>query len=189
GDADAIAVAADPRDHARDQVAGLRMIGPAEAERVQVGDRPRAHGEDVAQDPPDTRRRTLIGLDVGGVVVALHLEDRRVAVANVDHAGILARPADDPRRLGRQLLEVDARALVAAMLRPHDREDAELDEVGLATERLQDAPIFLVAEAVLGDRFGGDAGGVEYVHARVISGGAGWGLGWNEAPPFPRIAR
>src|SRR6185312_9064181 len=75
------------------------------------------------------------------------------------------------------------------MLRPHDREDAELDEVGLATERLQDAPIFLVAEAVLGDRFGGDAGGVEYVHARVISGGAGWGLGWNEAPPFHRIAR
>src|SRR6185312_7806825 len=71
------------------------------------------------------------------------------------------------------------------MLRPHDREDAELDEVGLATERLQDAPIFLVAEAVLGDHFGGDAGGVEYVHARVISGGAGWGLGWNEAPPPP----
>src|SRR6185437_15397668 len=74
------------------------------------------------------------------------------------------------------------------MLRPHDREDAELDEVGLATERLQDAPIFLVAEPVLGDHFGGDAGGVEYVHARVISGGAGWGLGWNESSsPSPSL--
>ena len=126
-DADAIAVAADARDHAGDEVPRLGVIGPAEAQRIQVGDRPRAHGEDVAQDAADARRRALIGLDVGRVVVALHLEDRRVAVADVDHAGILARSADHPRRLGRQLLQVDARALVAAMLRPHDREDAELD--------------------------------------------------------------
>ena len=138
-DSDAIAVAADPRDHARDQVPRLRVVGPAEAQRVQVRDRPRAHGEDVAQDPADARRRALIGLDVGRVVVALHLEDRRVAVADVDHAGIFAGAANHPRRLGRQLLQVDARALVAAMLRPHDREDAELDEVRLAAERFQDA--------------------------------------------------
>ena len=138
-DADAIAVAADARDHARDQVPRLGMIGPAEAQRVQVRDRPRAHGEHVAQDAADAGRRALIGLDVGRVVVALHLEDRRVAVADVDHAGILARAADHPRRLGRKLLQVDARALVAAMLRPHDREDAELDQVRLAAERVQDA--------------------------------------------------
>ena len=75
------------------------MIGPAEAQRVQVGDRPRAHGEDVAQDAADAGRRALIGLDVGRVVVALHLEDRRVAVADVDHAGILARARRSPTAL------------------------------------------------------------------------------------------
>ena len=50
---------------------------------------------------------------------------------------------------------------VAAMLRPHDREDAELDQVRLAAERVEDAVIFLVAEAMLGDDFGGDGGGFE----------------------------
>ena len=134
------------------------MVGPAEAQRVQVGDRPRAHGEDVAQDAADAGRRALIGLDVARVVVALHLEDRRLAVADVDHAGILARAADHPGRLGRQLLQVDARAFVGAMLGPHDREDAELDQVGLAAQRVEDALIFLGREAVLGDDFGGDAG-------------------------------
>ena len=31
------------------------------------------------------------------------------------------------------------------MLGPHDREDAELDEVGLAPQRVEDALVFLVA--------------------------------------------
>src|SRR5438874_1221812 len=84
-------IAADAGDHARDQVSRLRVIGPAEAQSVEVRHRSRAHGEHVAQDSADTRRRALIGLNVGGVVVALHLEDRRVAVANVDHARIFAR--------------------------------------------------------------------------------------------------
>ena len=103
--ADAIAVAADAGDHARDQMPGLRMVRAAEAQRVQIGDRPRAHGEDVAQDAADAGRRALIGLDEGGVVVALHLEDRGLAVADVDDAGILARAADHARARGRQRLQ------------------------------------------------------------------------------------
>ena len=154
-DADAIAVAADARDHAGDEVPRLGMIGPAEAQRVQIGDRPRAHGENVAQDAADAGRGALIRLDVGRVVVALHLEDRRIAVADVDDAGVFARPADHPRRLRRQLLQVDARAFVAAMLRPHDREDAELDHVRLAAERLEDAVIFFGAQARARRRFRG----------------------------------
>jgi hypothetical protein len=64
----------------------------AEAQRVQQRDRPRAHREDVADDAADAGRRALIGLDERRVVVALHLEDRREAVADVDRAGVLARP-------------------------------------------------------------------------------------------------
>src|SRR6185369_15944263 len=102
----------------------------------------------------------------------LHLEDRRIAVADVDHPGILARALDHPRRLGRELLQVNARRFVRAMLRPHDREYAELDEVRLAAERLQDAAVFLVRKAVLGHDFGSDGGSFEDVHARLPNGAA-----------------
>ena len=57
--ADAIAVAADAGDDAVDEMARLGMVGRAEAQRVQVGDGPRAHGEDVAQDAADAGRRAL----------------------------------------------------------------------------------------------------------------------------------
>ena len=159
GHADAIAVAADPCDHARHQMPRLGMVRPSEPQRIQVGDGPRAHGEDVAQDSSDPCRGALIGFDVGRVVVALHLEDCRVAVADVDDAGILARAANHPRRFGWQLLEMQARALVAAVLRPHDGEDAELDEVRLAAHRVQDALVFVGAEAVVGNDLGRDHGG------------------------------
>jgi hypothetical protein len=78
------------------------MIRRAEAQGVHRRDRPRAHGEDVAQNAADAGRRTLIGFDVGGMVVALHLEDHAVAIADIDHAGILARTLDDDRAGGRQ---------------------------------------------------------------------------------------
>ena len=94
--AEGVAVAADAGDDAGDQMAGLGVVRRAEAQRVHRRDRPRAHGEDVAQDAADAGRRALIGLDVGGVVVALHLEDDRLAVADVDDAGVLARAAGSP---------------------------------------------------------------------------------------------
>ncbi len=98
---DAIAITADPGDHALDQMLHLGMVGPAEAQRVEIGDWARAHGEDIAQDAADPGRRALIGLDVAGMVVALHLEDRGQLpaigpVADIDHPGVLARTADHP---------------------------------------------------------------------------------------------
>ena len=90
--ADAVAVAADALDHAGDEVLHLRMVGPPEAQRVEVGDRPRAHREHVAQDAADAGRRALVGLDVARVVVALHLEDARLAVADVDHPAFSPGP-------------------------------------------------------------------------------------------------
>ena len=75
------------------------MVRRAEAQRVHLGDRPRAHGEDVAHDAADAGRRALIGLDERRVVVALHLEDGGLAVADIDDAGILARALDHLRAL------------------------------------------------------------------------------------------
>jgi hypothetical protein len=44
------------------------------------------------------------------------------------------------------------------MLGPHDREDAQLDQVRRAAEAVFDNGVFLGRETVLGDDFGGDLG-------------------------------
>src|SRR5579871_3567972 len=87
-----IAVAADTGDDARDQRPRLRMFRIAETERIEAGDRTRAHGEDVAQNAADAGRRSLIGLDEGGVIVALHLEDAGEAAADIDDAAFSPGP-------------------------------------------------------------------------------------------------
>ena len=141
-----------------DQVARLRMLRIAERQRVEAGDRPRAHGEDVAQNAADAGRGALIGLDVARVVVALHLEHDGEPVADIDDAGILARALDHPGRLGRQRAQMDLRGFVRAVLVPHRREDAELGEARRAADQLEDALVLVRLEAVLGDQFRRDGG-------------------------------
>ena len=154
--AHAIAVAADAADHARNEMTGLGMVGNAEAQRVHHRDRTRAHGEHVAHDAADTGRRALIGLDEGGMIVAFHLEDRGVAVSDVDHAGIFARPLQHPGRRCRQAAQMGACRFVGAMLAPHDGEDAKLDEIGRAVQEFHDARIFGLGQAVLADNLRSD---------------------------------
>ena len=139
---------------------------------VQGRDRPRAHGEDVAQDAADARRRALVGLDEGGVVVALHLEDAGVPVADVDDAGVLARALDHPRRLRRQRAQVQARGLVGAVLVPHRRDDAELGQRRLAADEVDEALVFVRLEAVLLHELGGDVdvGSASLSHIRPAAG-------------------
>src|SRR6185312_929499 len=98
---------------------------------------------DIAQYAADAGRRALVRLDIGGVVVALHLEDHAIAVADVDDAGVLARPVDDARPLGRQGPQPLLRALVRTMLVPHGREDAEFGEARLAPDQVEDALVFV----------------------------------------------
>ena len=176
--AERIAVAADAGHHARHQMARLRMLRRAEGERVEAGDRPRAHREHVAQNAADAGGRALIRLDVARVVVALHLEHDRLAVADIDHAGVLARPLDHPRRLGRQAPQMDARGFVRAVLVPHRRENPELGEARHPPDQLEDALILVGLETVAGDEFGGDLGLVHGCLNREING-ARKGLLWR----------
>ena len=108
GNADRVAVSADAGDDAAEELRRARVIGASEAQRVQPGDGPCAHREDVAEDAAHARRRALVGLDEARVVVRLHLEDGGEAVADVDDAGVLAGALDDSRALRRKALEVDA---------------------------------------------------------------------------------
>src|SRR6185503_18016322 len=101
----------------------------------------------------------------------------REPVAHVDGAGVLARAHHDVRPLGRQQLEQLARVLVAAVLRPHQREDGKLEPVRLASELLADELVLGVGETELAVRSGGRHLG----HAK---------LGFSEAeakslPPSP----
>ena len=131
GHSDAVPVVADPGDRALEHPARI-----AEAEPVEQRDRPRAHGDDVAQDPADPGRGALERLDRGRVVVALDLERNRLAVAEVDDARVLARALEDAWRVGREALQEERGVLVAAVLRPEEREDGELEMVRLALEQL-----------------------------------------------------
>ena len=104
GDADTVSIAANARDDAVDQMFGLWVVGLTEAQGIHIGYGTRAHGEDVAKDAPHARRRALIGLDVGGVVVAFHFKHDGLAVADVYDARVLAWAANHPRRLRWQRL-------------------------------------------------------------------------------------
>jgi hypothetical protein len=62
--------------------------------------------------------RALEGLDGGRVVVALDLESDRLAVAEVDDAGVLAGALQHSGPAGRKPPQQAGRVLVAAVLRP-----------------------------------------------------------------------
>ena len=142
GHADAVAVVADPGDRAPEA-----PVGRAEAQAVQQRHRPCAHGDDVAQDPADTGGRALKRLDRRGMVVRLDLERDRLALAEVDHPRVLARPLQHALARARQALEQARRVLVAAVLRPEQREDRQLEVIRVAPEQLADSRVLEIGEA------------------------------------------
>ncbi len=131
------------------------MIEAPEAQRIERGDGPGPHRKDVAQDAADARGRPLVGLDERGMVVALHLEDRRKPIPDVDDAGILARTLKHPGAFGREKLQKISGAFVAAVLRPHHGEDPQLRVVGFSTQNRDDLLILFLGQAVAGDHFRG----------------------------------
>ena len=123
------------------------MAGLGEAQAVEQRNRARAHRDDVAEDPADSRRGTLERLDGGRVVVALDLERDREAVAEVENARVLPWPLEHTLPVARQPLQQQRRMLVAAVLRPEKREDRELEVVRVACEERADALVLPVGQA------------------------------------------
>ncbi len=155
-DADAVAVVRDPGDRLAEVPVGL-----AEAEPVEQRDRAGAHRDDVAEDPADTGRRALERLDRRRVVVRLDLESDRETVAEVDHAGVLARSLQHALAARRKPPKQTGRVLVAAVLRPEEREDGQLEVVRRALEQLADTVELPVRQAKAAmERFRDGAQGV-----------------------------
>ena len=153
-----IAIPAHAFDHALDQMRGLGMRRHAEAERIHRRNGPRAHGEDIAQDAAHAGGSALMRLDVAGVVVAFHLEDHRLPVADIDHARILARPADHLRSGGGQGAQPFLRRFVGTMLVPHRRKDAQFGKCRHAPDDAQHARIFVGLQPMRGNQLRGDFG-------------------------------
>jgi steroid delta-isomerase len=122
------------------------MIRLCETKAVEQGDRPRAHGDDVAQDPADAGRGPLEGLDRRGMVVRLDLEGDRLAVTEIDHARVLTGALQNAFSLGRKPFQEESRMFVAAVLGPEQGEDGKLEVVGVAAEQLADAVELLVGQ-------------------------------------------
>ena len=120
GHAKAVAVTGDAAYHALDHgvisvhetaIGGVRFNGP-KAQRVHHGQRPRAHGEDVAQNAAHAGGRALEGLNVAGMVVAFDLEGAGPSVAHVDDTGIFAWALHHALAFRGQALQVHAARLI-----------------------------------------------------------------------------
>ena len=144
--AEAIAVAADPGDHAVEEVAVMSRIERAKAQRIQNRNRSGAHREHVAEDAAHTGGRPLIRLDRRRVIVRLDLEDHRQSIANIDRPRVLARPLQDIRTLGGQLTQERLRGLVRAVLAPERAEHAELEVVWIAPDGTHDGAVLVLVQ-------------------------------------------
>ncbi len=124
----------DAGDDAFENPAIAWSVERTEAQRVHDRDRPRAHSEDVAQDSAYAGGRALERLDEAGMIVRFDLERDGVTIADIDDAGVLTRTLHHQLAAGRQLLQMQARAFVGAVLAPHHAENAEFGVVGFAAE-------------------------------------------------------
>ncbi len=135
--ADRVPVGGDAVDHALRDVAAVRILEPAETQRVGEADHLGAHAQHVAHDPADPGRRAFERHHLRGVVVRLVRDHDAVALAlplaEMQDAGIFGRPLHHGRPFGRQLAQEAAAGLVRAMLAPLR---VEREQLGVA----RDAP-------------------------------------------------
>src|SRR5205814_3328544 len=90
--------------------------------------------------------------------VRFDFERNGKTIADIDDAGVLARPLQDVLPLARQFLQVDARALIGAVLAPHNAENAQFRERRLAPEQPQNLVVFRSSELMSLDHIRRDLG-------------------------------
>ena len=159
GHAHAVAVVGDACHHALHQAHVALIFQGPKAQGIEQGNRPGTHGEDVAQDAAHTRGRPLERLHRRGVVVALDLEGQALALAQIHHAGVLARAHQDAGASGGETRKQRPRVAVAAVLRPHHPKHAQLSPVGGPAQAAADLVVIGLAEVLLFQCLGNGIGG------------------------------
>src|SRR5437879_13708775 len=94
----------------------LWSVHDSEPNRIQDRYRTSAHSEYIAENSAHAGRRALKRLDERRMVVALHLEDDRPAVADVHGARVLAGTLEQVRRARGQPAQEHTGVLVGAVL-------------------------------------------------------------------------
>ena len=132
----------------------LRIVQRSEPQRIHHRNRPRAHGENVAQNSAHARSRALKRLNETRMIVGFNLERNRPAVADIDNAGVLPRALQHQLAASRQLLQMQPRAFVRTVLAPHHAENAQLCITRLASKQRYNLFIFRASQLVRSDDFG-----------------------------------
>src|SRR5438046_8479273 len=95
------------------------------------------------------------------MIVRFDLERDDITAADIDNARVLAGALHYQLAASGQLLQMQARTLVRAMLAPHYAEDAQLRVRRLASEDRHDLVILGRDQLVLSDDVGGDGAHLE----------------------------
>ena len=139
--AQGVTVATDTGNHAANHASGVGVINRAETQRIHHSNRACTHRNNVTHNTAHTGSGTLVGLHVRGVVVGLNLEGNSPAVTNVGHTGVLTDTDHQVLLhlfgdLRTELLQMNLRRLVGAVLGPHDRVHCQLSRGGAAAQNL-----------------------------------------------------
>ena len=124
------------------------MIDAAKAQGVERSDGPGAHGKNISQNTADAGGGSLIGFNKRRMVMTFHFESHGEPVADIDDAGVFTGSLEDMSPFRRQLFKIRPRTLVAAVLRPHNRENAQLGIVRLAPKNSGDLLVFLRSQTM-----------------------------------------
>ena len=152
--ADAVAVMGDAGHHPFHQAHVAALLQGTKTQGIEQGDRPGPHGENVPQDAAHPGGRPLERLHRRGVVMAFDLEGQPLALAQVHNAGVLARSHQDAGAGGGELAQQGPGVAIAAMLRPHHPEHAELGPVRFPPESTHNFVVVGPAEALLAQCLG-----------------------------------
>ena len=139
----------DAGDHPLHQADVAGIVEGTEPQRIEQGDRPGAHGEDVPQDAADARGSPLKRLDRRGVVVAFDLEGQPLPLAQIDHTGVFTGADQDAGPAGGEARQQRPAVAVAAVLGPHDAEHAQFGPVGGPAQAPADLVVISAAEVLL----------------------------------------
>ena len=153
--AQGVTVAADTGHHAANHASGVGVVNRAETQRIHHCNRAGTHRNNVTHNTAHTGSGTLVGLHIRGVVVGLNLEGNSPAVTNVGHAGVLTDTDHQVLLhlfgdLRTELLQMNLRRLVGAVLGPHDRVHCQLSRGGAATQNLLNLLELVLLQAQLG---------------------------------------
>ena len=152
--AQGVTVTTNTGNHAANNAGGVRVINRAETQRIHHSNRACTHGNNVTHNTAHTGRSTLVGLHVRGVVVGLNLEGNSPAVTNIGHTGVLTDTDHQVLLhligdLCTELLQMNLRRLVGAVLGPHDRVHCQLSRGRTATKNLLNVLELVLLQAQL----------------------------------------